>query len=271
MSAKILKTWLDGKRERVVWIEYEDYARRVFAGDPADWFQHATRVANTLAQARSVVKTEVLSIDIMAPFLAARDTHAEIKTAFENPGPRQFVGEVIDALAHRFATSLDLVLKVRTPLDLLGESASFDDLDDVSTALAGLIRALAEKPVAGLLLARANTSPLSQDECDAYATLIGAARHYGWVTALAFTATTSGPDPEATAAEVDVILYPELSEAAIAAESGDATRMGGGLTRGFWSGDAASVVHAGSGLFYGEVPQEAEPETVLARVKGLGL
>ncbi|MGE3775018.1 MAG: hypothetical protein AB7I32_18990, partial [Gammaproteobacteria bacterium] len=74
MSAGILKAWLAGTRSGALWIEYDDYAGRVFAGAPADWLGQAVRYANTLGQARKIVRTDVLTIDLTAPCLAHAPT-----------------------------------------------------------------------------------------------------------------------------------------------------------------------------------------------------
>jgi hypothetical protein len=277
MAANVLRSWLDGQRDRVLWIEFDDYARRVFAGNPPDWLKQATRCANTLGQARSVIRTEVLSIDVLAPvraLLAAGDGDdavERVRAALADAQARAFTSEVLDALAHKFAQELDLVLALTSPRDLLAACGmaepGFDELDDVTMALSDLVRSFSEKPIAALLLKRAAAEPVSADEADAYATLVGSAQHYRWVTALAQTAAAP-----ATGAidglDVDVLLYPELEAAALAAVADSGVRCGGGLPGTYWTAAAAQATPAG-GVLYGAVPETAQPELVLERVKAL--
>jgi len=277
MAANVLRSWLDGSRERVLWIEFDDYARRVFAGNPADWLKQATRCANTLGQARSVIKSEVLSIDALAPvraLLAAGgdgDAVERVRAALGDPGARAFTTEVLDALAHKFAQELDLVLKLTSPRDLLAACGvpepGFDELDDVTMALSDLVRSFAEKPIAGLLLERAADEPVGTDEADAYATLVGSAQHYRWVSVIAQTASQP-----ATGAidglDVDLLLYPELEAAALATLADSGLRCGGGLPGAYWTAASAQAAPA-RGVLYGAVPETAQPELVLERVKAL--
>ena len=265
VSAGILKAWLSGTRAGVLWLEYDDYAGRVFAGAPADWLGQAVRFANTLGQARKVVRTHVLTVDLTASGLAraaAEGAPAERATqALADAAARAFGAEVVDALAHKFAGDTDLVLKVASPRDLLRrcgatEEPSFDELDDLATALAGIVRSLADKPIAGLLVARTSAAPWTADEADAYEPLFSAAHHYGWVTAMAVDATLLAED----FAGVDILL---CAEADLAAAKGS-RRLGGGLSSAYWSGTSAAALPPGA-LAYGVIPVDGEPEHIVER------
>ena len=43
MATALLKTWLAQRDSTLRWIEFEAYARRVFANDPADWYRDPVR------------------------------------------------------------------------------------------------------------------------------------------------------------------------------------------------------------------------------------
>jgi len=275
VSAGILKQWLAGQRPSALWVEYDDYAGRVFAGAPADWLMQAVRFANTLGQARKVIPTHVLTVDLTASGIArtaAQDGPAEAALrAVGDEGGRAFGTEVLDALAHKFAGDADLVLKVSSPRDLLvhfgvrGEP-SFDELDDLASALAALVRALAERPVSGLLVTRTSEAEWTADEADACEPLFSAARHYGWVSALRVGAsllrTQAGDFRDA-----DILLCADMDAAELAA-LGPGRKYGGGLPTGYWLGEAALAAAPGQ-LLYGVIPVDAEPEQIVARCAAL--
>jgi len=269
-----LKAWLAGTRPAALWVEYDDYAGRVFAGAPADWLGQAVRHANTLAQARKVVRTDVLTIDLTAPCIArapvAGSPLTRVRAALDDAPARAFGAEVLEALAHKFAGDTDLVLKIASPLDLLrrcGEQGepSFDDLDDVATALAGLLRALADKPVAALFVARSGNDPWTTDEADACEPLFSAAHHYGWVTVLGVDAALLGGDEGF--GDVDLLLCAEASHETLAASG--RPRVGGGLPAAWWRDDAAAPALPAGTLVYGVIPVDAEPERIVARCAAL--
>ena len=243
MATARLKTWLAQRDSSLCWIEFEAYARRVFANDPPDWYRDPVRYAATLIQAQGVIPTQCLSVDVTAPFIAARDALgvSNLVELLGAPAPLEFISVALNALIHRFADRLDLVLKFTAPWDLLDGAKSavgFDALDDVATALTACMRRFADRPLAGLLLESARTTTLSTDELDAYEPLISAARHYGWFTALALPADTSGA-VDTVALDLDVLLWPQRSLEGLAGGRADPA-IGGGLTAAVWQGTVRS-------------------------------
>lgn len=271
-SAGTLKRWLGGAPDAVRWVEYDAYAGRVFAGDPADWLAQPVRYANTLAQARKVVVTDVLTIDLTAPCLVRLPTAGSAAEraaqALADSSARAFGAEVLDALAHKFAADTDLALRIASPRDLLrrggDDEPSFDDLDDIASALAGLLRALSDRPVAALLVARSGNAPWSPDEADACEPLFSAARHYGWTTALSIDASLLGAADAFSG--IDLLLCADAHGAALGA--GRAPRIGGGLPDTWWRGDAPLTLPAGA-LAYGVIPVDVAPEHIVERCGSL--
>ncbi len=274
MSASQLGAWLEGGADDFVWIEFDAYAHRVFAGAGDDWLRDPVRYASTLIQAQGVIPTRCLSVDIAAPFvagLAAAPREADDVVAALGAEPAAaFVDAALDALLHRFAGRLDLFLKIPSPHDLLnggdaGAAIDFDALDDVASALTARLRACAGKAIAGVLLEKARGTAVGEDEADACEPLLGAARHYDWLTALAFGSVSDG-EANPGALDVDLLLLPATPLPALPA--GDAApRIGGGLDAAFWAG-GASVTGSGR-LLYGVIPAAAEPETVLSVLRAL--
>ncbi len=280
MADGVLKDWRSGGRDRLLWVEYDEYARRVFAGSPPHWWRDAVGYSGTLAQAHRVVPSDVITVDALSPCLVAwRDD----PSAFAGQSPaeraqallagaaaRAFVAEALDALAHRFAGRADLVLRLLAPADLLracgapaGEDPGFDAMDDTAVALANHLRAFADRPVAGLLLESAAPVALSPDEREACDPLLGAAGHYGWTTALALPACTAAAD--GTGEGFDLALLPEVG----AGDLGQDRRRGGALPASTWRERDAVPAPLPRGLRYGRIDPDAEPELVVERMRGL--
>jgi hypothetical protein len=268
MAESRLRAWLAGDPYELVWVEFEDYARRVFARAGDDWYVDPTRYARALIQAQSALASDCLSVDLLAPYVAdvAVDKSALLRV-LDDARSMAFVDQALDALLHRFAGKLDVILLLRTPFDLLGGGADigFDDLDDLAVALAGLIRRYADRPVSGLLLERHGDGMLSADEADAYEPLIGTARHYQWLTALSLAAVTDGVTAP-SGLDLDLLLLPATPLAQIP-EPGP-LRCAGGLDDAFWRGRSTAALDAGM-LAYGRIPAAAEPETVLSVLRTL--
>lgn len=273
--ASRLHAWRSRGDDPLVWIEYDAYAHRVFAGSRADWRTDPTAYTSALIQANAILGTQVLALPAAAPFQAvdrrADDPVDDLNRRFRAEEPVAFLANAIDALAHRMGRQADLALALPCPRDLLrangaddGVAAGFDAQDDVALSVTDVLRALSGKPLSGLKLTF--EAPPDDDDVAVCETIIHAARHYGWSVAvmLAHAATADDAEP-ARALAADAILLPEVAAADLLAT--DHRDLGGGLTRRFWEDDGDAA--AGPTLLYGCVPAAAAPETVVRRVATL--
>jgi hypothetical protein len=274
----VIADWKSGVRQRLLWIDFERYAWRVFAGGAEDWYRNAARFAATLGQALRVVRSDVVAIDVAAPLLSAWATESSSRhpdaASFIDflstcEGPRAFVADVADALGHSIGSRADLVLKFPCPRDLMmaagiAEDAAqdFGALDDLSTALVALLRQLSSKHFAGVQLLSSSSEGLSDDETDAYAPIFSTAGYYGWATCLTYMKDYFGP----IQCGAQIGLFPNESMDRLLTR-GD-PKCGGGLTSAYWLG-SESVSIEGCRLPYGLIPEEANPETVIEKIKRL--
>ena len=276
MATGNLREWLDGDRERLVWLEFDDYAHRVFANASPDWLSVANVFVSGVGQAFGVVPSEVLSIDILPPYRAASEELCGgapeiIQAMLGSAVAQQFVGEVIDAFAHRFGDNVDLVLKIPSPGQLLRDvglasSPSFDELDDIGIALSDVLRKFSEKPIAGVLIA--TTQPITEEEAEALESVVGAARHYGWQVSMSFDGLGTLPLGLADI-RFDLLLLPEASSADITADSSPSIPLGGGLGNTYWQPGVPPEPAARRALLYGTIPADSEPEVIVERVRDL--
>lgn len=269
-----LRTWLEARTTHFVWVDAGDYARRVFAGDAPAWFGDPALHASALAQAHELLPSRCVVVDVTAAALAElpdgpREA-GQVTAALEGAANAGFAEAVLDALVHRYGEGKDLWLSMASPQDLLAGGApdgeaGFDAQDDVATALGARLRALAARPVAGLVLRSAAGAAFDADACDACEPLVGLARHYGWLTALAFDAVTDGAaDPGGL--DVDLVLLG--ASPCDTLDPAASPCVGGGLDPDFWRGAA---LPPGSGrLLYGAISADAQPESVLAAARALG-
>lgn len=271
MAADNLRAFIDGRRERLRWIDFTAYAHRVFAAGNEHWLADPRVFTGGLTQAQGVIGTEVLSVDLLAAYLAVLVPDPEspgdaVQTMFAQAAPSAFVGDVLDALVHSLGTKVDLVLKIPSPANVLraaglvGE-ATFDDLDDTAIALANVLRAHAGRPLSGILIT--TSGELTADEAEALESVVSAARHYNWCVAISFDQATEAIADEPPVG-ADLTLYPGCGFAALAGLA----NAGGGLEPAFWTGEPP-LPDVPRGLAYGIIPSDAQPETVVQRAASL--
>lgn len=275
MSHKI-NQWKSGERQSLLWIDYEHYAWRVFANQAEDWHSNVIKHSGTLSQALGVIKTDVLAVDVFAPYLEQLQQneaapHEALLTAFEdNEIAFQFIADVLDALAHSVGEKVDLVLKVPALSDIWracsapdDKAEDFDALDDLANALVSLLRQLSTKPIKGLLLVSGQNS-LSEDEDEACEPVWETAKYYGWATALSLSGQPADETPDTQA---DLFLYPQATVTAL--NQANNNNFGGGLVTEFWTASSPSEFTEKPKVLYGVIPADANPETVIEKITTL--
>lgn len=254
----------------LLWLDFERYAAAVFAGQPTDWTTNAHRHADTLGQAQRLVRSDVVAIPVLEPWLEeaawralAGESLADAVARWSEQGaPQRFVVEVMDALFHRVGTQAMLVMALPSPSQVLRRAGrtppfSFDDLDDVGSALTAVLRGHCERKFAAVVLRCGEADGLSDDEREACEPLLKSARYYGWGTALQLDAAQEGSPLNGTSG-FDAVLLGHWSESAL--DASGIENAAGGLGAHFWS--HAAIQPQRQGMRYGEIPPDAIPERV---------
>ncbi|WP_157488652.1 hypothetical protein [Pseudofrankia sp. DC12] len=246
----------------------------MFAGAPDRWYDEPATLVAAAAQAQRLLRSDVYSVNVTGPFsrhLAAARDAAEVCAALKLAEPRRVLAETLDAALHQLGERAVIVLDCPSPRGLLGPSAEagFDELDDVAAGLLEVIRAVADRPIGGLQVTCDTVSGPDADEVDVWSSLLAAAGHYGWITAVRLDGVTS-PDQVDTATPGDLLLLSRVAADALP----DDPRYGGGLPPALWAdtAEAARLAEAAAKrrFRFGEIPADAPPETVVARIVALG-
>lgn len=266
----------DKNTQPLIWIEPAGYAAKAFAGGNGDWQAEAQSASSVLSQANSALKSQVLSLDITpALFLGAAPGDADnalscAEAILGSETAIQRALQTAQSVEHTLAGQVDLVLRLPSPAALLHRCGAtvdtdldFDDLDDTAVALAGLLRNFSDCKFAGLMLATDVSADQCDDEFETLGAIVATAKHYRWATFLRIDSNIDAAT--AAQADVDCVLLPNAAPKAFSDgwTVGD-TRVGGGLSKAFWSGDNFDDVPK-TALLYGDAPGDITPEKVLER------
>jgi len=268
MSA--LSDWVHARRDRLTWLDCERYVQSVFAGTSECWHEDPGTMVGAIAQAQKLLQSDVLVVGLSGPFSRHLVAGSMVSEVLERDEPRRHLAATVDALVHRFGTHVDIVLECPSPRRLLGdgEPVGFDALDDIATELLDVVRTVADRPLSGLQITCDTKGGPDADELDSWSTVLAAATHYHWVTAIRLNGVT---DPSQLDAGLpgDLLLLSQLEAELVP----DDRRHGGGLPPAAWtdSPEAGRIVEAASkrGFRFGEIPHDASPETVLDRISAL--
>ncbi len=288
MSA-FIRRWAAGTASRLHWIDFDAYACAVFAGGTASWTRDPDRRAAVLAQALGVVGSEVVTLDLIAPFLSGRhgvpsgvgaDPAACAAALLTADQPAAYIATLIDALAHRLGGRADIALSVPSPRDVLvalghpaASAPSFDALDDVGMALSDLTRSWSAKPIDALVIRVSDLAAWNADEAEATGAVIAAVQHFGWTVALdaggSGTRGVAWPPPDGFLETVaaDLFLFAEAPAEDLATRSD--RRFGGGLGQAFWAGTPDPDALSRWPFTFGTIPPTTRPEEVNVRLSAL--
>lgn len=269
----VLNDWIHARRQTLTWLDCDRYMWSVFAGAPERWYEEPAVLVATAAQALPLLGSDVHAISVLGSFsrlLVPGQTPDEACSVLAEPEPRRVLAETVDALLHKLGDRIAVVLDCPSPRKLLGAAPdlSFDDLDDAAAALVDVIRSVADRPIAGFQITCDTTDGPDVDELDAWSSMLAAAEHYGWASVLRLDGVTK-VTPQIDGLPAKLLLFPRVP----AAQLEDDQRHGGGLTPAVWadSDDAAALMDGAAErrFRFGEIPFDASPETVLARVAAL--
>ncbi len=256
-----LHDYLTGNRPQALWVDLEDYAWRVFARGAADWRENPARQAGALRMANRVIGAHILTLDASAFFLRSASTLQDggtpaILVALTDDHAAGLLAESVDAILHALSGSADLILSLDSPADLLaryGDAVDFDAMDDISNRYIELLRPLATRSIAGIVVRTRLPDGVSDDEIEATEPLFKSAQYFGWQCGFELAAGTEVED------------FP--GNFCLAETGSRKDRLiGAGLNAQFWSGDAPPPAQA---FLFGRIPADATPETVSAQAAKL--
>ncbi|TBR73796.1 MAG: hypothetical protein EPN72_05060 [Nevskiaceae bacterium] len=276
----VLEQWIETRNSSVRWIEPAAYAAQVVAGGDETWPCRPQSAAQVLARANEALKSQVASLDILpvlttgAPKPDPDDSVGAAEDALGAAAALDNARAVVRAVTGTLAGRFDVMLRLPSPLALLRRFGmpvdavpALDDLDDAAVALAGVIRALAEFDLTGVVLATPVDEGLATDECGSLESIVGSVHHQRRIVALRLEGAATAVD--FVDSDVDLMLCPNLAPVALVAAAGrPGVRMGGGLGTVFWAGGDFPSPTRGL-LYYGDAPEGMAPEKILARLDSL--
>lgn len=263
-------------QRRVVWIDAEAYGRRVLmAGAEFSWCNTASFVQG-YGRLLGLVKSDVVALGLGSFFESWVTRHPTaisigaprgrianpLTQLLGNPEARAQFVEIATAVGQSFKQVLALVLPPfdswikwaheRAHIQVGKVVVDEDAIDDIAVAAADFVRSASGAEVDTLLINESAQMRISLEQPDLYAPLTNLARHYHWDAGLRRDAVpTDGSSPD----EFDYVVARGTTR--------NARFNSIELPIEFWSGGAVS---SDAGLVYAQVPVDATPENVVARL-----
>ncbi len=255
-----------------LWLDDTDYSGRLLANGRIPWLE-ATALIGWRRQAVSLLKPSLMILDVgrvVAAFAAsAPEVLVASSASRRSTGPleallgaealRRHLAEVVQGLRQSVKLSVALVMPSPRAWPGIAYQNAFgattavgdDETDEASVCIAGFLRSFAEVGVDVLLLVDdQDTRPRDANAVDLYQSVLNVARHYRWDVGL------KTPEVPAGDTGFDFMIAPEGA-------------VGVDLAAAFWDVDGQVPAIAPDRFRYAQVPEDAAPERVLARLEAL--
>lgn len=275
-----------------VWIDFLPYANRLFAAGRKDLWNNADTFISVFSQGQGLLRSDVLSIPVLPFYQARLDQEAGVihswsgkraafalKKMLAWSEPQTVIRDVLTGLQHLYQGAKPVVLTLPSPQKWLrwlhpivrpGQELSLveDDIEAASMYLAEYLRGLSSFGLSAIVMEEQGQDqpvvPHGQ-ALSLYRPVLNLANHYQWSTGVLLE--QAAEVGSGMLEDIDFILIKNSDMTALAPLWEKGCQIGGGLNRNFWSGQASLGDIANTKLFYGEIPEDAEPETVLSQLK----
>jgi hypothetical protein len=281
-------------KEPKIWLDFIDYAKRLFAEGKQDLWQNPALLISVYSQAQGLLRSDVFHFplnQIYAFWLDAHSTEMEkwrgkrptfvLKKMLALEEPRNILLEVLSGLTELNRDAKPFVLSLGSPRQWLqwisrmvrpGEdpSISGDDVDSAAMYIADFLRNFSTAGISAIVLEETENPLLDMAEMvELYQPILNLAGHYQWSVGFSFL----GEVPKCTVFndKVDFMLFGESDISSLLPYWQEEAAIGGGLNQAFWThkGDGDRSVLPVQGLLFGTIPEDADPEFVLERLKEL--
>jgi hypothetical protein len=271
-------------RERAIWFDAADYGRAKLLADGAVPWNSPADLAAFFGKLQGMFGSDAVLVDVGAVFAQRAASDGQLRAAMAartRPGyalrtlladeqARGAATEAIRALAAT-AGAVPLILTTPTPgrwLAAAARQAGSDpgppDADQAETAAmycADLLRTFAGAGGRGLLLDEGGVPALELIPAEAYRSVLNIAEHYEWPVVIRTEAAAAWPHGSVPGVAAWIGCAPP-------SESPNPAAGRWGVVAGgdFWDGTGPP---AGAGFVLATVPAQADPETVMKRVRTL--
>jgi hypothetical protein len=279
--------FLQINEKSITLLDFIDYANQLLNNGKKDIFLKPEIFISVFTQAERMLCPDLLQIHVN-PFyeafletesafvqtLKGKRTPIALKNILAQAQPKSVICEIVTAL--RSLTKKPIVLTINSPQKWLHQvrksvdenkqpGLTLDDFERASMYIAELLRTFSTLGFAAIILSETEETAFSSaDLLTSYQPILNVANHYKWP--LGIQINTGKNNSTFVNEKVDFYLSQAMEIEELAPLWQQGLAVGGGLNRDFWTGKLPKKMEAPKGFFFGTIPPEAEPETVLSQL-----
>lgn len=274
---------------KIVWLDFSDYAIRLFGKGYHDYLKSPESFISIVSQGQALLKSDVVSINVESFYAdyinenkelvqtwANRKLGFAVKKLLASVEPKEIINEILSGLFFLYEHSKPLVIIVPSPkawirliIDNVGDGTQRDidsnQIEAASIYQAEWLGGFSKVGLAGIVIKEDLGSEMDMDSnLESYQPILNIADHYQWNTGVYFNNFSNPLLKLNDRFDFTLCTSNSIGNLLPLWEKGESTF--GGLNAEFWLGEETSSLPSNA-LMFGEIPPESEPEMVLLQLK----
>ncbi|WP_147535167.1 hypothetical protein [Bacillus marasmi] len=270
-------------------IDFTDYANRLLNNGKKDLYQKPDLFISIFTQAERLLNPDVLNIDVSSFYqvyleneqvfvqsIKSKRLPVIMKNILAQEKPKSLITEIINGL--KSLSKKPVVISIDSPQKWLQEasksvkgegeiSLSLDEIERASMYIAEFLRSFSTLNISAIVIKESENTIFTHDELlERYQPITNVAKHYKWSLGLQMDTCLN---PTEIRKLVDFCLISSLTFPELTSLWEEGQAIGGGLDQRFWEGQIQTGTIPKTGLLFGKIPADAEPETVLSQIQNL--
>jgi hypothetical protein len=282
------------EKELMIWLDYIAYANRLFAGGKPELWQDPYLLITVYSQAQGLLRSDVIHIPVNKVYeswLEANSAEIEkwmgkrttfvLKKMIALEEPRNILLEVLRGLTQMNSDAKPFALSLGSPQQWLQwisrivrpseePTISNDDVESAAMYLADYLRIYSTAGISAIVMEETDNliSEISE-RIEFYQPILNLASHYQWSVGFSFPGEAN--NYLVSEKKVDFTLFGESQITSLLPFWEKKAPIGGGLNHSFWmfNGEERGSEFPVQGLLFGTIPEDANPELVLEKLKEL--
>ncbi|WP_374723177.1 hypothetical protein [Peribacillus tepidiphilus] len=275
---------------KLVWLDYFDYAIRLFSNGKHDYVKKPDSFISIVSQGQALLKSDIVNVNIECFYIEYINENKElvqkwaekklgfaVKKLLASTEPKEIITEVLKGLSFLYEHSKPLVLIIPSPKSWvkmvlnslengINHKVEQDQIEAVAMYQAEWLRGFSKAGLSGIVIKEeVNLEYEIDHHLEFYQPILNISDHYQWSTGI-YVSEFSG-ELLKFHEKFDFTLFSRNSKSDFIPLWEKEEPIFGGLNREFWQGEEEAAAVPSNALYFGKIPPDTEPETVLVQLK----
>jgi len=271
--------------KKYVWLDSILYVKKIFAPKTNELWTDSVTFISVFNQGQNLLQSDILHINATDFYTAALNKNQDVWISLKKKKPRIIVKqllnwkepidlliEVLKGIKITYPT-IPIIMEINSPkkwIKLISKlsdqevNITFDELEIISMYLTKNLREFSMSGISGIVLSEENNNDSNDNHLESYKPINNIANHFEWLSGMYYNNNCINMRGIES---FDFCIFDNNGYTDIQTMRKKGILSYGGLNNEFWLGNSAHFLEKESGLFFGRIPEESNPEMVLSQLK----